>query len=153
MNSQTFYLRNAAALARASARDPRRTPFPRTPTTASKPPPASSPHPGIEAMAPNEHTPEPAPEVQPFADADWDRIRKLPYDEQVSTLQDHLLKHINILSNDRADSACLILQIIPRESVFDRSIKPRRKLLDYVQQVKTVDGLIDIENAINSPKG
>ena len=104
-------------------------------------------------MAPNEHTPEPPPEVEPFADADWDRIRKLPYDEQVSTLQGLLLTHINILSNDRADSACLILQIIPREGVFDRSIKPRQKLLDYVHQVNTVDGLIDIEKAINSPKG
>jgi hypothetical protein len=107
----------------------------------------------MEATVSDEHPPEPAPESQPFADADWVRIRKLPYAEQVAALQGLLLKHINALSNDQADTACLILQIIPRESVFDHSIKPRQKLLDYVHQLNTVDSLIDIEKAINNPKG
>ena len=152
-SSQTFYLRNADAIARAAARTPRGAPVSKTPATASEPPPANSPKPGIEAAVPDEHPPEPVAEIQPFADADWAHIRKLPYAEQVSTLQGLLLKHVHTLSNDQADSACLILQIIPRESVFDRSVKPRQKLLDYVRQVNTVNDLMDIEKAINNPKG
>ncbi len=68
-------------------------------------------------------------------------------------MQARLLKRISTLSNDQADSACLILQIIPRENVFDRGINPRAKLLDYTRLVNTVNDLIDIEKAIDNPMG
>jgi hypothetical protein len=149
MSSQTIYLRNADAVARASARTPRATPAPKEKSESR---PASSPQAPMEPTVSDGHIPEP-PESQPFASADWARIRKLPYDEQVSALRALLLKHVDTLSNDQADSACLILQIIPRDNVFDRSIKPRQKLLDYVHQVSTVNDLMDIEKAINNPRG
>jgi hypothetical protein len=149
----------------------------KTPATTSKPQSPGSPQPRTEMGVPDEPPPKPVVENKPFTSrdrgrsrevdpppkpvtenqsftsAEWARIQNLPYAEQVSTLQSLLLKRINTLSNDQTDSACLILQIIPSESVFDQSIKPRQKLLDYVRQLNTVDGLMDIEKAINYPRG
>jgi len=156
MSSHTLYLRNADAEARAWARAPRGTPVP-------KPVPKSPA--GVPSQISMEATPAPeAPRsgIDQLSEEQARSIDRLlhgahgtekPHAEEFSTMQARLLKRISTLSNDQADSACLILQIIPRENVFDRGINPRAKLLDYTRLVNTVNDLIDIEKAIDNPMG
>jgi hypothetical protein len=96
--SRTFYLRNADA--------------------ASKPQPTASPQASKNAMASPEPEPEPRIAPPPPSIADTAEFQTLPYEEQLSKLRAELLNRIHTLSNSQADAACLILQIIPRESVF-----------------------------------
>jgi hypothetical protein len=156
MSSQTFYLRNADAAAKASARDPGGAYLPKP---ASKPSLAVPSQPGAEATpSPIDHNSATDHFSSEQARAVDEILRGARANEKAdvesfATLQTRLLKRINTLSNYQADSACLILQIIPRERVFDRSIDPRAKLLNYAHQVNSIGDLHDIENAINNPKG
>ena len=66
------------------------------------------------------------------------------------TQQAQLLNRIEGLSHDDADAVCLSLELIPREQIFDRSIKPKEVLLRYTRRMSTREEFESIERAINN---
>jgi hypothetical protein len=66
------------------------------------------------------------------------------------TRQTQLLGRVEELTNDEADAVCLDLELIPREQILDRRLKPKAILLRYTSQVNSPAQLDSIGRAINN---
>jgi hypothetical protein len=152
-NSQTYYLRGRDSDTEAAPSV--RKSHPSSAVKSARTPPPSSQASLVGSTAspdsgdPGQH---PADSPEPSGEMIYERVTGT-YSEQFAELQKRLIKRINEMPNDKADSTCLILQIIPREQVFDRSVNARAKLLNYVRIVNSLDDLRDIEKAMNGPRG
>ena len=131
-DSPTVYLRSADAFVERgdSAPRPRRSARSRatpSPTVARSSTPPVTVHSGVMARG----------------------VPPAPYDERVRKLRAEVMGRAEALSNDESDAVCLSLGLIPREQVFDHSVKPKKVLLHYVGEVNTEAELESIESAIN----
>jgi hypothetical protein len=63
-----------------------------------------------------------------------------------------LLKRVEDLSNDAADSVCLTMQLVPREQIFDRCVRPRDILLRYTNRASPAAELDFLERVLNDSR-
>ncbi|MEP6667746.1 MAG: hypothetical protein ABJF10_01250 [Chthoniobacter sp.] len=73
-------------------------------------------------------------------------------DEPLPARRAQLLRRVEDLSNEEADSICLTMQLIPREQVFDHGIRPKKILLRYTNQASSVAELDFLERTLNDPR-
>jgi len=66
------------------------------------------------------------------------------------TQQAQLLDRIEDLSHEDADAVCLSLELIPREQIFDRGLKPKEVLRRYTRRMSTREEFESIERALNN---
>jgi hypothetical protein len=79
-------------------------------------------------------------------------VPKALANDPFSTRRSQLQKRIEDLTNEEADSVCLIMELIPREQIFDRSIKPKQILLRYINRANSEAELDSLEHVLNEPR-
>lgn len=70
-------------------------------------------------------------------------------DDHLRARRAQLLKRVEDLSDEDADSVCLSMQLVPREQIFDRSVKPRKILVHYTSQAASEAELDFLERVLN----
>jgi hypothetical protein len=63
-----------------------------------------------------------------------------------------LARRVEDLPNDEADRACLTMGLIPREQIFDRGIRPKKVLRQYIEQSGSTAELDDLERTLNESR-
>jgi len=90
----------------------------------------------------------PAAEVPPGQTAP-DTSAAVLVDDRLRARRDAVVERIENLSTEDADAVCLRLELVPRERIFDRSVRPRKVLLRHAGQITSPDALESIERALN----
>jgi hypothetical protein len=63
-----------------------------------------------------------------------------------------LARRVEDLANDEADRVCLTMELIPREQIFDRSVRPKKVLLRYINEATSSANLDDFERTLDEPR-
>jgi len=141
-DSGTVYLRSGDALL-ARSQEPT--------AKAQKPRPAVKP--ASTEPAPSEPAPPAGRDSSVAAKVNASAFgRTKSVDEALSARRAQLLKRVEDLSNDDADSVCLTMQLIPREQVFDHGVKPKKLLIRYTNQASSAAELDFLEHSLNDPR-